>query len=564
MKKIFVTAFIFCIAAKVNAQSGRTDGLPITVKVNTQVNIPGGAAELSGVSNTMDKDPGQVFIEVKNPAGTIDKLSARADKKTGNYSVKYTCKGTGKYEVTAYASDRKQSAKANFSVVSVTAVAENFKGFEKEKEKTVQALDVAITGAAANAGSSEDVAKAKEKVAELKDAVKTFDKNYTDLKTAVDDLTKLTNDHPEINEAVAPELGKLASELDEKSADLKQAEKNLNDSKNESDICQRFYRVSEGCAAFSTVMNLASGGLKDIAKSIFIDKVWPLIQQKYSPSSFSSNDNFLFTQAGKAGLTATGGFNELATNGFKAGAAGDLTQFVSGELFKKYCTEFKGPVSGTFEVETKNEGKTYMKYKLTYEGTISVYGKTSTVKGSSAPKLSGYLEGNVTDMDFTDDVWAVEKKEDWEELKYQRIPAPVAPFNASDKDPGFGAAARAALPGAFYFPLQAQIADGKMIVKLLPALSGFSPAFENRSVVVVRATKEPHNLDGAVFSYPIQGATFIMTRTMRMPDDKPVVSLPMKTGTGTGTTIEQEFNRRESPDGDINVTFYMKLKMVNQ
>jgi hypothetical protein len=564
MKKILLPAINIIISVAGVAQPpGRTEGLPITLKVNTSVNLPGGAVELSGISNTMDKDPGQISIDIKTPSGTTDNVKARADVTTHNYLVKYTCKAVGKYTATAYASDKKQTATAAFSVTGISSVTDEFKNFEKEKEKAVQALETAVDGAVANAGTGDDASKAKEKIAALKTEITSFDKSTGDLTAAMGDVMQLIGTHPEINEMAAPDLGKLASELDEKTADLKQAEKNLNESKNESDICQRFYQVGEACAAFSTVMNLASGGLKDIAKSIFIDKVWPLIEQKIA-SKFSSAEHLLFQQGGKAGLTATGGFDELSTNGFKAGVAGDVSQYVSQELFKKYCTEFKGPVSGTYEVETKNEGKTYMKYTLTYEGMMSVYGKTTTVKNGAAPKLSGYFEGNVTAMDFTDDVWAVEKKEDWDEIKYERIPAPVAPFNASDKDPGFGAAARAALPGAFYFPLQAQMTQGKMIVKLLPALSGFSPAFLNSSVVVVRATKDPHNMDGAVFSYPIQGATFIMTRTMRMPDDKPVVSLPMQTGTGTGTVIEQTFDRSESPDGDINVNFHMHLKLTNQ
>ncbi|MEP6747793.1 MAG: hypothetical protein ABJB86_08705 [Bacteroidota bacterium] len=563
MNKKILALFLVFTGIAATAQTGRTDGLPISIKVNTPITVAGGAVQLSGVSNTMDKDPGQVFIDIKKPDGTLDHANTRADKKTGAYLVKYTCKTQGKYVATAYASDKKNAAVANFSVSSMSSVTEQFKDFEKEKVNAVQTLENAVNAAVASAGTGDDASKAKEKIAALKTQITGFDKSTGDLNAAIGDVTQLIASQPEINEMVAPDLGSLASELEEKTADLKQAEKNLNESKNESDICQRFYQLGEACAAFSTVMNLASGGLKDIAKSIFIDKVWPMIEQKVA-SKFSSAEHFLFQQGGKAGLSATSGLDELSTNSFKAGAAGDLSQYVSQELFKKYCTEFKGPVTGTYEVETKNEGKTYMKYKLTYEGTMSVYGKTTTVKNAAAPKLSGYFEGNVTAMDFTDDVWAVEKKEDWDEIKYERIAAPVTPFNAVDKDPGFGAAARAALPGAFYFPLEAQMTQGKMIIKLLPALSGFSPAFQNCSVVVVRATKEPHNLDGAVFSYPIQGATFIITRTMHMPDDKPVVSLPMKTGGGTGTVIEQEFNRSESPDGDINVNFYMTLKLTNQ
>ncbi len=223
------------------------------------------------------------------------------------------------------------------------------------------------------------------------------------------------------------------------------------------------------------------------------------------------------------------------------------------------CAEFKGPVSGDYTLDFKKDGKTYMKYKLTYEGTIYVSCRKDKMNGAM-PKLSGYLEGNVTKMEFTDDVWVVEDKSDWDEIKYERIPAPVVPFNTSEKDPGFGAVARGVVPGAFYFPLQAQIVQEKMIIKLMPARNEFTDAFANRTVMVVRAKATPYNIDGAVFNYPISTARFILTRSMRMDDKSPTATLEISTKNGD-KTIEKGFNRTESPDADTKVDFNLKLKM---
>lgn len=315
-------------------------------------------------------------------------------------------------------------------------------------------------------------------------------------------------------------------------------------------------------------MNFASGGILAIGKSIFIDKVWPKYYESKALKSFTANDNFVFTQAGKAGISAIDGLKELTTKSFGAGMAGDLVQFVSLELMKKYCTEYKGPISGDYELEFKNSGKMYMKYKLTYEGKMSLYCLKQNLENAQKagsgkiPKFSGYIEGNVTKMEFTDDVWAVEDKSDWDEIKNQRIPAPVIPANISEKDPGFGAVARAASPGSFYFPLQAQLVQGKMIIKLMPTLSDFTDAFANRTIVVVRAKQEPHNVSGAVFNYPITTARFILTRSMRMKDDSPTVTIDIKTTNGV-STLAGDYHRTETPN-DTKVGFNMKLKMSNE
>jgi hypothetical protein len=544
---------------------GKTEGLPITVMVNTSVNLNNGAVEISGTSASMDNDPGQVIIEIVTPAGNTDKLSTRADKQTSKYLVKYTPKALGKYTVTAFASDKVQSANTTFTVAASIAITETFTAFDKAKTTALKAVETGVTAAAASVAPADEVAKAKQKLNKLKQSISQFDKNWADLKTSINTLQQLAKKHPEINEVAAPDLGKLCSQLNQSSDILKQVQKDLATSKSSGgDECNTLYKVSESCAAFSTGMNLVSGGILAISESIFIDKVWPKIAQKIAPKVFDANDNFVFKQAGKAALTARKGIAELKTNSFGAGVMGDLTQYVSDNLFKKYCTEYKGPVKGNYTVEFKNKGKTYMRYKLTYEGKISVYARKDKLKSASIPQLSGYLEGNITNVDFTDDVWAVEKKSDWDEIKYQRVPAPAFPFNTSENDTsfGFGAAARAALPGAFYFPLEAKMVQEKMVIKLMPALSDLTDEYANSTIVVARAKQKPHNISGAVFKYPISNAQFILTRTMRMPENSPTVTLDIKTKNGT-STLQKDFTRTESPNGDTKVDFNLNLKMSN-
>ncbi len=541
----------------------RADGLPISLQVNTSVNLPGGVVEFTGTSNSLDAAPGTIFLEVVTPAGKTDQLSARADNETGNYFVKYKPLTLGEYTVTAYAADRKQSATASFTVAAPVAVQQTMDAFDEAREQAMDALSNFTAQTISTLAAEEDVAKTKQMLEKTKANLQQFDGQWKQMEGAVKTLQQLCDKHPEVSGAAAASLGQLASKLDESSALLRQVQQDLGSSQGPVvDECSKLYHVSEGCAAFSTAMNLASGGLVAIGTSIFVDKVWPKIEENIAPKQFDATDNFLFKQAGKAGLTAADGLDQLQTHSFRAGVAGDLLQFISDEMFKKYCTEYKGPIKGVYGVTMRNEGKTWLEYQLTYEGRISVFCRKDKA-GSSTPKMSGYLEGNVTNMQFTDDVWAVEDHSEWDEIKYQRIAAPVLPFTAADNDPGFGAVARMAAPGSFYFPLQAQLVEGKMVIRLMPARNDFTEAFANRTVMVVRAKEEPHNLDGAVFQYPIEKAEFILTRTMRMPEKSPTVTLEMKTQNGI-TSTEKDFSRSEKPGNDTEVDFSLHVKISNE
>lgn len=580
-KIIFVLLFCFCLTTLSFAQ-GKTEGLPISVKIKTPVAFSDGSVEIIGESNSLNSEPGQVLIEVITPNGKTDNLSTRADKQTGEYYVKYMPKEMGQYKVIAYASDKVQTANTTFNVLAEFDADEIVKDFDGAKNKATAAMEAAINSVVATQSTPEDVAKAKQEVAKVKTKLKEFDDGFGKIKKALKDLETLSKKHPDLKAIAAPQLGQLGSKLQESSDLLKQVEKDFGKSKaNEGDICNRYYRVGEACSLFSTTMNFASGGIVAIGKSILIDKVWPKLEEyaekelnkKYAENNlgkkeFTSVDRLLLTQAGKTGLSGLDNLTSLSSKSFGAGMIGDLVQFASNELMKKYCTEYKGPISGDYELEFKNNGKMYMRYKLTYEGKISMYcskqNLESAQKASSSkiPKFSGYIEGNVTKVDFTDDVWAVEDKSDWDEIKNKRIPAPVIPANISEKDPGFGAVARATTPGSFYFPIEGQMLQEKMIIKLMATRSDFTEAFANRTIVVVKAKQEPHNVTGAVFNYPITTARFILTRSMRMADNSPTVTIPIKTKNGVGT-IENEYHRTETPN-DTKVVFNLKLKMSNE
>ncbi len=558
-KRIYFLLLLHC-SNFCNAQ-GFGNGLPITLKLNTPVNVAFGNVEFAGTVQSLNDEPATVFIEIKTPNQSIDQVSGRADKATGCYIIKYYCKTIGTYTATAYASDKVQNASIDFEVTADVELDKSFNELTNETEKAVTTLDAYITKGIQDLVKPEEIATTKQKVDKLKKAVKDFNNHFANLKKAVESLNTLCKKYPDAKKTAAPYLGKLASEVKTQTDLVKQVTKDLKNSETPVDDCKKAYMVAEAAAAYSTTMNLAAGGILKIGASIFIDKVWPIFAEKYAPKVFTDNDKFLFTQSGKTALTALDGIKEIKNASFGAGMMGDLTQYISKNLFKQYCTEYKGVVSGTFAIENKNEGKMYSKYSLVYEGMASLYCKNTELK-KGIPKLNGYLEANVTKIEFTDNVWAVEDKKEWDEVKYVRIPFPVVPVNATqaDADLGFGALARAALPGAFYLPLEAKIVQEKMIIKIMPAKVDFSPLFTNKTLVVARAKYGAKNLSGGVFEYPIQSGFFMITRSVKQGDNAPTFSLDIKKENQT-KVLQGEFPRTVSPSGDIKVDFLFKIKL---
>jgi len=563
-KSFIVLLFIgqFLLSHPVWSQ-GKTEGLPITVKVITTASYIDGAVELAGVSNSLNDEPGQVIIEIIKPKGGTDNLTTRADKKTGDYSVKYTPGEMGRYKVIAYASDKKQTANTEFTVTAeLDAANDEVEKFDNAVDKVMATIETTIQAAIVTDISVTDKEQTKKEIQKVKDKILKYKEASNHLKDAVKDAVTLAKKYPELNKTLAEPLGKLSSVVQEKSKELEEVEKTLGaNKKKEPNICNTAYVISEACGLLSTVMNLASLSFITIIDNIMIDKLWPKAAENLFPKKFSDNDKFLVTQSGKSFLSAKGSLSNLESKSFGIGMAGDLTQHIMLQLFKKYCVEYKGPLTGDYTLELKNNGQMYLRYKITYSAKISVYCHKKALAGSS-PKLSGYIEGNVTKMDFTDDVWAVEDKSSWNVLKYKRMPAIVPSINLADKDPGFGAVARGIVPGTFYFPLQAQIVDGKMVIRLMPAHIEFDKSLVNRSLVIVQQKNNPLSLQAETFSYPLTTARFILTRTMRMADASPTITLDMVTK-GEVTTLEKIFSRTETP-ADTKVDFNMKLTMSNE
>lgn len=565
-KAVYVIACTCFIQITLYAQE-KSEGLPITLEVVTGKVYTDGAVRLQGVTTSLDKDPGQVTIDVKKPDGNSDKLFVRADKADGKFFIKYLPKTVGPYVVTAFSPDKLQTATVEFEVELDWNSPEEMETAKKEVQAAMAAIEAGTEQIISeNLLPPPKVTALKEKVKKTKDRLQEYIDALTLLKEGYKKVSEIITKFPDFGPytKMPEKAGSIDSYLKEQNKEIKEVSGNLSSEKLKGeDVCGRLHALSEGCALFSSLMNIKSKQIIGVIKNIAIDKAWPEFYKREVASQNQRGDteNFLAVQAGKAMASAEGKLSKLVSFDYGAGVVGDLTQFISDQVRKKLCGEYSGELEGEYALEFKNNGKRYMYYKYKYVGKIALMARKDKMQKEGA-NFSGYLEGNINDVEFDDNVWAVEDKSKWDEEYYRRLKMAVVPINLNKNDPGFGAIVRQGMPGAFYFPIRGQIVKGKMIIELLPPMMELSAANTNRTAIIVSDPNNAFARKGVLFTYPPTTARFIITRTMRMPDDNPKVALEIKNEAG-GDHIDGDFARTETP-ADTKVEFKLKFKMKQE
>jgi|GEM_PF-1764190 len=567
MKPTFKIGFIFLfvfMGIRCFSQE-QSNGLPITIEVATGKVFADGAVKLQGNTTSLDENPGLLSIEIQKPDKSVEVLKVRADKQTGNYFAKYFPKTVGKYKATAFSPDKLKSASAEFEVQLNWNSGTEIENAQKALDKTVTAIENSISEISKDpALPDEDKKKIEEKWEKAKFGIGKYKSGISEAKKGLDEIKKVTDKYPKFSEEIRIQerAGELYSELDDQTKKLEAIRDRMSGEKLKGeDVCGRLFALSEGCAMFSTLMNFKSTNIVNILKNITIDKAWPQFYKTITKDKGTDEANFSAVQAGKAFASSEGNIANLKSFDYGAGVIGDFTQFVSDQVRKKICMEYASPLNGEYSLEFKNNGRQYLYYKYQYAGKISLMA-TKEKAGKEGANFSGYLEANINKVDFTDDIWAVEDKSQWQEIYYRRLKMIVVPTDLTKNDPGFGVIAREAMPGAFYFPIKGKIVDGKMVIELLPAMMELSSTNANRTAVIVQDPNNEFNRRGVVFTYPTTTAWFMITRSMRMTDKNPKVVLPIKSEGGKNS-IEGNFSRTENP-ADTSVNFKLTFKMTNQ
>jgi hypothetical protein len=443
------------------------------------------------------------YSEDANPkplGGYAKQTKQVALDKDGKFKLIWNVGGIdGQFIITATSSDGKATKKKTVIVYNMADGNEiadsNISITNKVYENLVKRVEAVKPDISSADGA--DLDKKRNEVKEKKDELIRL---YTSINDATSKLGVLLTKGKGLPPDLNANLSDLHSTLAQQAAEMEKMEEFNNHEPTDNTICEYLVMVNEACAAFSTVTALYGGSLVKILSNIVTGNVVPRgIEMENNTMGKPVDPDMDITAKEPAKLFAAAAIDaKSVVSGMGAtGVAGDLVQFASGFLLKKYCGIYGGILKHDYRVIFRNaDHAIWWDYSVEMEATVSLrYPKNKT--GGKVLKMKGNVEGNATKFKFFANAKEAVKDEMKGRDKYVEVLVlkdflPLAvPFATSQYDSlGFGVAARAATtPAYFNIPIDADYDQdaGKIKFFVNPALVDFSDLVSNRELFMVMA-----------------------------------------------------------------------------
>jgi hypothetical protein len=454
----------------------------ITMSVSANQVFRGGMILVTGTSVKYGELK-SVELRVEGP--DTDEIEAISLHENGTYTVGWTAEQSGEFTLTVKSSDGKDQKSDKVFVHDVELidsflVMENIEWTHKTYDKLKNEAE-----RVKNQTGSKDDADLEKKMDVVEENVESALKLFSEIKKAAASLKNTINKGAPISPNLSGNLSQLNDKLKEQSKQMKQVYEATDRQPYDNTICEYLVMLNEACAAFSTFTNVWSKSVATILKNIVLDKGVPKAVEVANDKAGANLGDFGAADkaAGKlfatAQLDAEGLFGKLSAASF----TGDITQFATDVLMKKYCGVFKGELSHKYTIIYRNSNKViWWQYSYTTKAAVTFrYPKNSS---GDIIKMKGNIEGNAVSFAFTEDI---EQEDEFREkmksrAKLHHIPLikPVSvPFSSAQEDGlGFGAVARTvATPACFNIPVDADYNTNDATIKLSlnDAIIDFSP-----------------------------------------------------------------------------------------
>jgi hypothetical protein len=485
------------ISADVQDENDMTpkDGF-LTLTLSNEEIFTGGSILISGES-VKYKNFNQVEIKIKGPSGaaTVRNIPLATN---GKFNVEWISSNiTGDFTVTVTTGDKKAVQTAKFTVSEMELIFDdewpenNIKATKDAYDNLNEAVDKAEAGL-----GSKDKAELDKKLAEVKEKVDLALKLFKDLNTAAKEITRLCKTGKKLSPNLAGNLSALNNNLSEHASQMKSIGKLADHQPQDNTVCEHLVMVSEACAAFSAFTNFWSTSVKTMLLNISLDKGVPKVAEVINSKTvdLSSPNDFLMKEPAKIFATAAADAESLTSKLGTAGFAGDVTQFASDFLLKKYCGVFKGEMTHDYTIDFRNkDGVTWWKYGVVMKGALSLRYPKEGSKGKII-KMKGNLEGNATKFTFyqnveADDGFLEGSKGKIEVVELKVLKPAAIPFVSSLNDPaGFGAVARTlATPACFNIIIDAEydVDANKIKIFVEKSLIDFLPTVNNQLIFLL-------------------------------------------------------------------------------
>jgi hypothetical protein len=453
----------------------------ITMNLSSNLVFKGGQVLITGTSVKYGELK-NVELHVKGDGvNETDKIDLHEN---GTYTAGWTTNIPGEFTLTVKSSDGKdqKSDKVfvyDLEVIDSFLVMENIEWTHKTYDKLKDEAERVKN----HIGSSDD-AELNKKMDVVKKNVESVVKLFNAIKKAAGDLKRTLKNGAALPPNLAANLSQLNDNLQEQSKQMKQIYEISNRQPYDNTICEYLVMLNEACAAFSTFTNIWSKSIATILKNIVIDKAAPKVVEVANDKVGIPGD---YGAAGKAAgklftasqLDAEGLYGKLSAASF----TGDITQFATDVLMKKYCGLFKGELAHKYTIIYRNSDNIiWWQYSYTTESVVTFrYPKSSS---GDIIKMKGNIEGNATSFRFTEDM--EEEDEFKAKMKTHRTmnhipvwgPKSVSFSSAKADGVGFGSIFRGiATPSSFNIPVDAEYNTNDNTIKLMlnEALIDFTP-----------------------------------------------------------------------------------------
>jgi len=420
-----------------------------------------------------------VKLVTNGPGGNETKILPLDDY--NNYSTWFGPDVSGDYTITAFSSNGKvkQSTKVKVLEMELT----NWDPGEQEVEKAEEKLKEEAEKVEESLGDK-DKEELEKKIDEVEEKIEDVKKLYKDLATAMKELGASCKKGMQLSPPAMKHLSELNDVMWEQQKKMKEINEYVNHKPYDNTVCEYLVMLNEACAAFSTFTNVWSKSLLTILKNIMLDKGVPkAVEVANGKAGLIPPDyDAQFKQPAKLFAAAKFDVESLTSKSGAAGFTGDIIQFASDFLMKKYCGVFKGELKHDYSITYRNKsGTTWWKYSYQTQAAITFrYPKSGSGK---IIKMKGNIEGNAIKFNFFQDVEQMDEFAEQMKSRAKLIPFelhhPIAiPFASSQKDElGFGAVAKAlATPAYFNIPVDAEYNtdDETITLQLNDALVDFS------------------------------------------------------------------------------------------
>lgn len=556
-------------ADKVNAAaSGEDDMEPrdgfVKLKLSANSVFVGGNIVISGES-VKYKEYKTVEVAVTGP-GVNDVKLVPLDVNGKFTSTWYAIGKAGEYLVALRGSDKKSNTSEPFTVVDLpdlgTWCDENIDGVTDAFDKMKESAD----NVKSSLGSKDD-AELDRKVDEVKEKVDLLLKLLKELNNAGKEISKLAKTGKALSPNLADNLSELNNRLSEQRKKMKQIEEYRDHQASGNTVCEYLVLLNEACAAFSVYSNIECFAVKGIIKNIILDKGVPLATGTVNTRAkgLASPNDFMLKEPAKIFSTAALDAESLTSKLGTAGFTGDIVQFATDFLMKKYCGVFKGNIKHNYNIEFRNKsGQNWWTYGVEMKAVLSLRYPKEKSSGNII-KMKGTIEGNATKFSFFEDIEKNDDFQDGSKGKIEVVPIKTyTPYSVSvatsEADVmGFGAIARGlATPAYFNITVDAEydVNESKIKLFLNSAIIDFSPAVSNQLIfLLIGADLLPYVKR---MSFPIHKAFRTLSSVVR-DNNAFTVKKDEKGNLGfDGKANKHIGNRSSTIETDMNVTISVK------